>query len=33
MDMTDHEPPPIWRSRGGVALLIAATVSGFLLFT
>ncbi len=33
MDMTDHEPPPFWRSRGGVALLIVAAVGGSLLFT
>ncbi len=33
MDMTDHEPPPFWRSRGGVALLVVAAVGGVLLFT
>jgi hypothetical protein len=33
MDLTDHEPAPFWRSRGGVALLIVAAVGGFLLFT
>ena len=33
MDMTDHEPPPFWRSRAGVALLVVAAVGGFLLFT
>jgi hypothetical protein len=33
MDLTDHEPPPFWPSRGGVALLIVAAVSGLLLFT
>ncbi len=33
MHMTDHEAPPFWRSRGGVALLVVAAVGGFLLFT
>jgi len=33
MDMTDHEPPPFWRSRAGVALLVVVAVGGFLLFT
>ena len=33
MDITDHEPPPFWRSRGGVALLVVVAVGGFLLFT
>ena len=33
MDVTDHEPPPFWRSRAGVALLVVAAVGGFLLFT
>jgi len=31
MDITDHEPPPFWRSRGGVALLVVVAVGGFLL--
>jgi hypothetical protein len=33
MDMTAHEPPPFWRSRAGVALLVVVAVGGFLLFT
>jgi len=33
MDMTDHEPPPFWRSRAGIALLLVVAVGGFLLFT
>ncbi|MES2226808.1 MAG: DUF2933 domain-containing protein [Pseudomonadota bacterium] len=33
MDMTDHEPPPFWRSRAGIALLVVVAVGGFLLFT
>ncbi len=33
MNTTDHEPPPFWRSRGGIALLVIAVVGGFLLFT
>ncbi|MES2098256.1 MAG: DUF2933 domain-containing protein [Pseudomonadota bacterium] len=33
MDISDHEPPPFWRSRGGVALLVVVAVGGFLLFT
>jgi hypothetical protein len=33
MDMTDHEPPPFWRSRAGVALIVVVAVGGFLLFT
>ena len=33
MDMTDHDPPPFWRSRAGVALLVVVAVGGFLLFT
>ena len=33
MDVTDHEPPPFWRSRAGVALLVVVAVGGFLLFT
>ena len=33
MDLTDSEPPPFWRSRGGIALLVVAAVGGFLLFT
>ena len=32
MDITDHDPPPFWRSRGGVALLVVVAVGGFLLF-
>jgi hypothetical protein len=31
--MTDHEPPPFWRSRAGVALLVVVAVGSFLLFT
>lgn len=33
MDMTDQEPPPFWRSRAGIALLVVVAVGGFLLFT
>ena len=33
MNIIDHEPPPFWRSRGGVALLVVVAVGGFLLFT
>jgi len=33
MDITDHEPPAFWHSRGGVALLVVFAVGGFLLFT
>jgi hypothetical protein len=33
MNITEHEPPPFWRSRGGVALLVVSTVGGFFLFT
>lgn len=33
MDTTDHELPPFWRSRAGVALLVVVAVGGFLLFT
>ena len=33
MDMTEHEPPPFWRSRAGIALLVVTAVGGFLLFT
>lgn len=33
MDHTNDEPPPFWRSRGGLALLVVALVGGFLLFT
>jgi hypothetical protein len=33
MDVTDHEPPPFWRSRAGVSLLVVVAVGGFLLFT
>ena len=33
MDMTDHEPPPFWRSRAGIVLLVVVAVGGFLLFT
>ncbi|MEP6721676.1 MAG: DUF2933 domain-containing protein [Variovorax sp.] len=33
MDITDHVPPPFWRSRGCVALLVVGAVGGFLLFT
>ncbi len=33
MEMTDHEPPPFWRSRAGIALLVVVAVGGFLLFT
>lgn len=33
MDNIDHAPPPFWRSRAGLALLVVAAVGGFLLFT
>lgn len=33
MDAMNHEPPPFWRSRGSVVLLVVAAVGGFLLFT
>ena len=33
MNVSDHDPPPFWRSRGGVALLIVAAIGGFLLLT
>jgi hypothetical protein len=33
MDLTDPEPPPFWRSRAGIALLVVVAVGGFLLFT
>ena len=33
MDAVDHDPPPFWRSRASVALLVVAVVGGFLLFT
>jgi len=33
MDTIDHDPPPFWRSRAGVALLVVGAVGGFLLFT
>lgn len=33
MDTTDHDPPPFWRSRAGIALLVVAIVGGFLLLT
>ena len=33
MNVTDHDPLPFWRSRGGAALLIVAAIGGFLLFT
>ena len=33
MDITDHERPPFWRSRAGIALLVVFAVGGFLLFT
>ena len=33
MTNIDHEPPSFWRSRGSLALLVVATVGGFLLFT
>jgi hypothetical protein len=33
MDDMDYEPPPFWRSRGGVVLLVVSAVVGFLLFT
>jgi hypothetical protein len=33
MDQTYGEPPPFWRSRGGLALLVVALVGGFLLTT
>ena len=33
MDLTVHEPPPFWRSRGGVAFVVVVAVVGFLLFT
>jgi hypothetical protein len=33
MDDMNCEPPPFWRSRGGVVLLVVAAVGGFLLFT
>ncbi|TAM17989.1 MAG: DUF2933 domain-containing protein [Candidimonas sp.] len=33
MNTTAYEPPPFWRSRGGVALLVVVAVGGFLLFT
>jgi len=33
MDDMNYEPPPFWRSRGGVVLLVVSAVGGFLLFT
>jgi len=33
MNTTVPEPPPFWRSRGSLALLVVALVGGFLLFT
>jgi hypothetical protein len=33
MELTDQEPPPFWRSRSGIALLLVVAVGGFLLFT
>jgi hypothetical protein len=33
MNNIGRDPPPFWRSRGGLALLVVAAVSGFLLFT
>lgn len=34
MDYPHHDhPPPFWRSPAGVALLVAALVGGFYLFT
>ena len=33
MNNIDHDLPPFWRSRGGLALLVVASVGGFLLFT
>jgi hypothetical protein len=33
MDITDHEPSPFWRSRGGIALLVVVAVAGVLLST
>jgi hypothetical protein len=33
MDHEHSEPPPFWRSPAGLALLVAAAVGGFLLFT
>jgi hypothetical protein len=33
MNNIDPDPPPFWRSRGSLALLVVAAVGGFLLFT
>jgi hypothetical protein len=33
MNDIDRDPPPFWRSRGGLALLVVAAVGGFFLLT
>jgi hypothetical protein len=33
MNAMTHESAPLWRSRAGAALLVVASVGGFLLFT
>jgi hypothetical protein len=33
MNNIGPDPPPFWRSRGSLALLVVAAVGGFLLFT